>query len=701
MKYLLTKIARLLFVCIAPLSVCLPLEAQVKTKDTLSIQLKEVVVEADQQNISASVSTYFPTSKQKNASQSGIDLLNRMAIPQLALGAGTKINTVGNKSVALFIDWLPASTDDLKNMRTTDVKRVEYYDYPSDPRFLGNAHVVNFVMKRYEYGGYLKALGSERFIANDGQLNLFGKFQSKRLTFDLGMGASYSKSTHDFTESHETYRLPQNDGSENIFKRTESVCAADKHNRLLWPTLKVVYNTKKITISNIIGATFNHTPINNTTGYVSINPDNMDLNSFDKTEAVHQYSLSYSGNWNFILGNGNTINFYPVYSYTHSKQSSLYREGAKEYPNYAEDDSHSARARLQFSHSFGKYGNLNIFCQGLFYSSSTRYSGTTDLHDRLTTYRIGPGLGYSFSKNKYYIYLGVGYNYDHSKYGQTIEHTTQPWADASVQYSFNGKNHISAEFHYMTSVPLSSYRSEAVVQSNPLMSYTGNPALKPYKSFDYGITYTCIPNKTISFSVYATAWSVRDRYAFVYNPSSSGILRTIEQPMGGFTSLTTGAYGRVRLLQNRLQIAGLIAMPFCHNGEPFYSDYVDVDYSLQAYWYFGGWNVGAHYFSAKSAPGSEINGLWIKRRETYYLSIGWGNSSWNVSALIANPFTWSWKNSQNEMNSKYFDRKQFGYGVDSHCYIKLGATYVFGFGKHVKQNNEASRQNGAGSAILK
>ena len=677
-----------------------PLRAQVKTNDSLSIQLEEVVVNAKQQNISASVSTYFPTSKQKNASQSGIDLLNRMAIPQLALGAGTKINTVSSKPVGVFIDWLPATADDLKNMRTTDVKKVEYYDYPSDPRFLGNAHVVNFIMKRYEYGGYLKALGSERFIANDGQINLFGKFQSKRFTFDLGLGASYSKSTHDFTESLETYRLPQNDGLGKTFIRTESVIAADRHNRLLWPTLKVVYNTNKITISNIIGATFNHTPINNTTGNVSINSDKIDLTDFDKTESMRQNSLSYSGNWNFILGNGNTINFNPVYSYTHSRQSSLYREGAAEFPNYAEDNSHSARARLQFNHSFGNYGSLNIFCQGLFYSSSTRYSGTTDMHDRLTTYRIGPGLGYSLSRNKYYIYLGVGYNYDHSKYEQTIEHSTQPWADASVQYSFNDKNHISAEFHYMTSVPLSSYRSEAVIQSNPLMSYTGNPTLKPYKSFDYGMTYTCIPSNSISFSVYATAWSVRDRYAFVYTPSSTGILRTIEQPMGGFTSLTTGAYGRVRLLQNRLKIAGQIAVPFCHNSEPFNSDQVDVNYSLQAYWYFGAWNIGIQYFSDKSAPGSAVNGLWTKYRKTNSLNIGWGNSSWNVLAQITNPFTWNWKNSSNEMNSRYFDRKQFGYGVDSHYHIKLGATYVFGFGKHVKQNNEASQQRGAGSAIL-
>ncbi len=146
MKYLLTKTVLLLFCSI---SFCLTLDAQVKTNDSLSIQLKEVVVEADQQNISASVSTYFPTLKQKNASQSGIDLLNRMAIPQLALGAGTTINTVSNKSVGVFIDWLPATTDDLKNMRTTDVKKVEYYDYPSDPRFLGSNNIVVFLTIQY------------------------------------------------------------------------------------------------------------------------------------------------------------------------------------------------------------------------------------------------------------------------------------------------------------------------------------------------------------------------------------------------------------------------------------------------------------------------------------------------------------------------------------------------------------------------
>ena len=677
------------------------LYAQVAESDTLSsIQLDAVVVEADLQTTSASVSTYYPTPKQKNASPNGIDLLNRMSIPQLALGTGASISTIGNKPVEVFIDGLPATTDDLKNMRTADVKKVEYYDFPSDPRFLGNAHVVNFIMQKYEYGGYLKVSVSERFIANDGQLNLFGKFQTKRLTIDLGTGASYSNSSHDFTENIETYRLPLQDGTLKTFQRTETVSSADKRNRVFWPTLKVVYNTDKITISNTIGAAFDHTPTDNIAGNVSITPDMTDIVGFDKSGTMHQNSLSYSGNWNFVLGKGNTINFNPVYSYTHSRQSSLYREGTAEFPNYAEDASHAGRARLQFSHSFGKSGSLSAFCQGLFYRSSTTYSGTADMRDQLTTYRIGPGIGYSLSKDKYYLYFGVGFNYDHSAYGESSEHSTQPWADASVQYSFNDKNHISAEFHYMTSVPLASYRSEAVIQSNPLFSYTGNPALKPYKSFDYGITYTCMPSNLVSFSVFANAWSVRDRYAFVYKPTETGILRTIEQPMGGFTSLTTGVYGRVRLFQNKLQLSGQVAMAYCHNGTPYNSDNVNVNYTLQAYWYFGAWNVGAQYVSPQYAPGNAVNGLWIKRKETYYASIGWGNSSWNVSAQISNPFSWNWKRSNSTMNSKYFDRQQIAYGTDSHCYIKVGVTYVFGFGKQINRSNEVSRQQGAGSAIL-
>lgn len=676
------------------------LNAQETATDSLKeVNLEGVTVEAAAQNLSARVSTYYPTATQKNASQTGIELLNRMAIPQLALGSGTSVTTVAGQGVDLFIDWLPASNADMINMRMTDVKKVEYYDYPSDPRFLGKAHVVNFIMKKYEYGGYMKTSASERFIANDGQLNLFTKFQIKKFTFDLGLGGSYSNSAHNYTESSETYRFPGQDGGENVFYRSVSVNTADRLSKLFWPTLKAVYSTEKVTISNTIGASFDHTPTDRYSGIVNYTPDVFETEDFVNDRTMRENSISYTGNWNFILGEKTTLNFNPNYAYSHSRQSTLYKEGSQEFPNIASDDSHQGRALLQLSQKIGK-GSLNISCQGIFYTSSTSYTGTANLSDRLTTYRIGPGVSYGVSVKKCYIYVGAGFHHDRSKYGSIVEHSTQPWADASFQYSPGRKSRFSFDFHHMTSIPSSSYRSEAIIQANPLLSYTGNPALRPSKSFDYGVNYTFIPDNRFSFSAYVGACTVTDRYAFVYTPTPTGILRTIEQPLGSYTSMNAGLYGRANLLHNKLQLSAQLGVPFCHNGYPYNNDKAHVNYSLRAFWYFGAWNAGVQYISDWASVGYDANGVWTTRKNIYTASIGWGNQIWNVSATIANPFSWSWVSAKTRMLSTYYDRRQTLYGAGSHCYAKLSVTYVFGFGKKVKQTRDVTRQTGAGSAIL-
>ena len=158
-------------------------------------QLDEVVVEARNQRLGAEVSTYIPTSKQKNASQTATDLLNRMAIPQIKISANDDITDLAGKSIDVFIDFLPASKEDLQGMRLQDVKKVEYYDFPSDPRFQGKAHVVNFVMQKYEYGGYVKAFGWEN-TSNAGQVSLYSKLQYKRMTFDIATGYFYLRQEH-------------------------------------------------------------------------------------------------------------------------------------------------------------------------------------------------------------------------------------------------------------------------------------------------------------------------------------------------------------------------------------------------------------------------------------------------------------------------------------------------------------------------
>lgn len=92
--------------------------AQTEIPDSIkSHNLGEVVVEARNQRLGAEVSTYIPTSRQKSASQTATDLLNRMAIPQIKISANDDITDLAGKSVDIFIDFLPASKDDLQGMR--------------------------------------------------------------------------------------------------------------------------------------------------------------------------------------------------------------------------------------------------------------------------------------------------------------------------------------------------------------------------------------------------------------------------------------------------------------------------------------------------------------------------------------------------------------------------------------------------------
>ena len=171
--------------------------------------------------------------------------------------------------------------------------------------------------------------------------------------------------------------------------------------------------------------------------------------------------------------------------------------------------------------------------QTIINSNRTDYSGTSSTKDNARTYRVGPGVQYSVTKGKFYGMAGVGYHWDRQKYLDYKDDSGAPWVDFSLQYSPNDRHSVRGEFHHMKSIPSSSYRSSAIIQSNPLMSYTGNPDLISYGSYDAGLNYSFIPSNVFSLSAFASTWIVDNRYVYDYVPTETGILRTIKQPGGG------------------------------------------------------------------------------------------------------------------------------------------------------------------------
>lgn len=184
--------------------------SQTETPDSIAgRELNEVVVEASNQRTSSKSSTYIPMSRQKNAASDAVSLLSQMAIPQLNVDpASQNVKTVSGQAVSIFIDYVAASAQDLSGMRTTDVKKVEYLIYPTDPRFRGAQYVINFVMQKYEWGGYTKLNADKWFGVNRSEASVYSKFSYKRMTFDLYADEIYLTNRHTGTESTETFRFP-------------------------------------------------------------------------------------------------------------------------------------------------------------------------------------------------------------------------------------------------------------------------------------------------------------------------------------------------------------------------------------------------------------------------------------------------------------------------------------------------------------
>ena len=171
-----------------------------ETSDSLStIEMDEVVVKAQMHRTDAISSTFTPTVSQKSSAQNAIDLLTQLAIPQININLmDNKVTTPTGQSVAIYINYIPASAEEMEGISTSDVRQVEYLDFPADPRFQGNEHVVNFIVQEYEYGGYTKATLNENFLIGklSSRASVYSKFVYKCMTYDLYAGASNHDINH-------------------------------------------------------------------------------------------------------------------------------------------------------------------------------------------------------------------------------------------------------------------------------------------------------------------------------------------------------------------------------------------------------------------------------------------------------------------------------------------------------------------------
>lgn len=615
-------------------------------------------------------------------------------------------STITDKSgaeVALFIDYMLATQEDTEGLLPKDVKRVEYLDYPTDPRFQGKRHVVNFIMQKYEYGGYTKlTLGSTAINGYTGVANVFSKFAYKSIVFDIFARAYNFNVHHENLESTSVSCLSGSDGESYYVTRRELPASSHLKQGNYPVTFRATYSRNNLMLRNTLGFTQVSTPLSNSSGDLIYTPSIGADYSYERDTPGKTTSAIYNGYWYFSMPKGFSLSVNPTFSYTWSRYDSEYRTSfALPIVRNSKDNALEYKVDATVHKMLGERHSINFNIANGLISNDTRYRGSADYDEK---FRVGYSyfmLGYNFQNNKVSVGVNAGYGWVCSKINGDRLTEAMPVISVNGRYAFNESSSISGAFSLASGTPEASEKTSGILQSNELLYVSGNSNLESYRHTTLFLSYDYVPSNSFSMSVYGKYFGAYDRTLQTYLPYNDGtaVLSTMINN-GDFYDYTIGASVSVNLLNGNLQVQLSPEQTFYKSTGLYGRTYNPFNFNVYATYYIGSLYFTGYYNIGRRSLGQHTVNV-FRERNYHSLTAGWGNSSWNVSLTASNFFNRGWKTSTSDFVSDIYSRHNINNGIANHAAVNLSVVYTFGYGKKIRRGDEVGAQTGASSAILK
>lgn len=656
--------------------------------------LKAVTVESSAVAYASDKNTYLPTQRQKNSSQSAVDLLRQMAIPQLRVTAGDVTDNFGT-SVPIFINFRKATGQEIKGLNVADVRKVEFLESPTDPRFRGAPRAINIIVQQYTYGGYTKLTVAEAALTGlESQAQVYSKFSAGSMTYDVSADANNTSTHKGGYNSTEVYHLEQ-----GTVKRTETIDKARYTTNKYPLTFQAAYNGKNLQVTNMVSFTHGATPTETVSGSLALGDVST---SYTRTTPSRYNTLGYSGEVYGVLPKNWTLDIAPELNYTHRNNYSDYasQEGEK-IAVHAREDATNLRLDLNLTKRFDNRHSLTLTASGGGMINRLHYAGT-DSYDNRYSVLYGYGLAaYTFNSQKVYLYADAGYIVEHSNVDGHTRNDPYPGIHLRGTYTFSKKSQVGAYFQFASQTPGIDQKGDNVIQSNELLYITANPDLNNVRHITGQTWYNWSPNNVLSLSAYGLYYGEIKRITTVYQPYRNGtaLLRQYVNN-GNYNRALFGGSCTARLLDGKLQLYVYLNNTVHHTSGIYTRTYNDLNIQTGAEYYMGNFWLQGSWISPKRTPDIPTNTA-VSGRSYYQLQGGWGNSSWKVRAGVANFFSRTDRVDTQTMQSPLLDKTVTRFGTSRCPQINMSVTYIIGYGKKVSQSREVSAHDNAGSAMLK
>lgn len=677
-----------------------------RSNDSTATDLQEVVVEGRTQRVVKFGVEYIPGKKQKKMAMDANDLLHRMMIPTLRVNSGGgSVTTVGNESVSMFIDYVPASANDLNGLRPEDVLRVDVLEFPDDPRFNGAQHVINFIMQKYEWGGYTKLYGNGNFISSlSGSGTLYSKFVRKKWTFDAYASGRGGSNSGNKSTGIDTYRDIMFKGIHyDYLQRTTRDDDLDKRNyNREGAELRAAYNTDSLYFEHKVSfsRSKNDSHTRNSVDYT----DNILPSFLSESQSWGQsITPSISGYYQIILPKKNTIVANWSFSYGHNKSNSRYIPG-QDAPIFTDDaeDVYSPDVNISYTKGF-KYNNsfrVSLMTYNTVYNTGyegSSYNGRQKLLSSENMIFLEYMQNWKCGLN---LYSRLGGSYVIGRInGTTTLKQFNPRLGLQLQYQINDKHRVSVSGWWGNSHPQASTANTALVQNNELMWVQGNPDLKNTIFQTVNADYTLVPNNWFVLYARLEYEGNPDKQSDEYYtlPGHDGLVhRTINSgnahqysAMVSISfrllnnSLNFGLYGSA----NRTVLTGVDALK-----KNWLSAAASVDYYYRNFSFMIYYNTPSYSLNAWSM------GRYSKYASNYGLQISYAVGNFKAGLTFSNLFD-KYLKTETFFNSPLYSTENYAWNKGRG--LSLSLSYTFSYGKKIDMSNELRGGGNVGSGILK
>ena len=672
-----------------------------------SVILSQINVENRTQRVINRGVEYIPSIRAKKGSTDAASLLLMMNIPLLDITPGNmSVKTYTGKDVAMFIDCKKATEEELHGLRTEDVIRIEVMQYPEDPRFGGQANVINFVMRKYQWGGYTKLTAKGTTLSIDRADGiLYSKFVNKNWTFDANATGSITHNDNYTSYNVETFRdISVGDRHLDAVTRTSRSGANYlQQSNSQSATFRAAYETKDIEIIHSVSYNRTATPLERNSSSVSYSKDIFSASQALSNESGQTITPRLHGYYYFTMPKNNTLIASWSFAYGSTRRNSSYQLGElAPIINNNKETSYEPTLMIQYSKKFSHNNTFRTFLMTFNTIYHTDYEGSYNgLQKLLSSENL---LFLEYMQNwqcglSMYSRVGVSYVVGRLNGVNTLEQWN-PRLGLQLDYKISEKHSASVEGWWGNNHPTPASSNSAVVQSNELLWLQGNPELRNTTFITASASYTYIPTNKLSFSATAEYYGFLNKTAHDYFSMSGydGLIRK-EINSGDFHRYSGYLSATLKLFNNSLSLRA------SGQAERMVASGIDaqsmnlIAANLQANYYFKNFSFVLYYETPKKNLAPFDYGFRYHYKSTYGILANYAIGDFKAGLQFYN-----WFNSNryySDFDSNRYSAHGWVWSSSLARSVQLTLSYTFPYGKKVKRNNEISESESAGSAILK